>query len=50
MQGRGSGIQEGEVSGIPEGGVVAFPWADAAGRGLFLSRKMAAVGLEDVPA
>lgn len=50
MQGRGSGIQEGEVSEIPEGEVVAFSWANAAGRGFFLSRKIAALGLEDVPA
>lgn len=33
--------------GIPDGGIIAFPQADAIGRGLLLSRKMAAVTLKD---
>lgn len=40
---------QGGVSRIPEGGVVGFLQADAAGRGLLLSRKMSAVVSEDDP-
>lgn len=39
-----------EQAGISDGELIAFAQADAAGRGLLLSRKMAAAVSEDGPA
>lgn len=41
---------QGGTSGIPEDGVISFLQADAAWRGLFPPRKMAAAVVEDDPA